>query len=262
MTTANPFAMTHLANLITTGDVPLPFAPLPLPRYRPWSRDGWVLADPGSHPPLARGYFRGLQYWPKDQPNWLLTHNGKIWMSLSPMELESQGHHAAAARGRVLIGGLGMGVLLATIIRKRNVREVVVVEREKGIIEMVQDQALYFGWRGRTKVKYVHEDMLEYRGDGKGFDVGLIDIWPSMGDMAVREDMRRIANNVRAEAWAAWTQELDFISWCSEQGIDPDGIKPKHWNCYSAAIGVPLLFQNTSWIARLSMAAAENLLMA
>lgn len=250
------------SDLIGKDRVKLPFKSLSIPQMGEWSSGHWTLMHEKTHPPIVRGYFRGMQPWPTgfDGGNWVLRKKDTIWMSLSPMELESQGHHAFAARGRVLVMGLGMGVLLANVMRKGSVKEVVVVEREQAIIDMVRNQIERFRWAGARKVTFVCYDALKYE-DISGYDVALVDIWPSIGDTAIRRDMQRIARNVPAKEYAAWSGELDFISWCMEAGVPAGGVKGEHWGRYSDGIGVPLIFKERHWMAPLAVRAAENVVL-
>jgi hypothetical protein len=55
------------------------------------------------------------------------TANGKVWMSLTPMEVFSQRQGIGVAKGNVLIGGLGMGWFARRVLEKKAVKHVTVV---------------------------------------------------------------------------------------------------------------------------------------
>lgn len=56
------------------------------------------------------------------------------WMSVTPMEIWSQNSGILAATGDVVLGGLGMGWLLRQIVKKPTVKSVVVVEKDKRLL--------------------------------------------------------------------------------------------------------------------------------
>lgn len=216
------------------------FRPLRIPPYAPMTEGAWTLTreDPL---PIVRGYFRGLQPWRTD--NWVLRKNKRIWMSLSPMELESQAHHAVEAYGTVVIMGFGMGALAWNVAQRAAVRKIIVVEKDPDVVALAARLIALPGWETVTEKMFVHqEDALEFKGAA---DVVLADIWPNLGDMALRPDLQRIASNVKATKYAAWGLELDFISWCQEQHVRPDRIRGEHWVQYALSLGVPLIMSKT-----------------
>lgn len=90
--------------------------------------------------PVLRGYFRGLQ---TATENYLLTRGGRVWMSLSPVEIESLAPHIPHMRGHVVIAGLGMGLALHNALLRPAVRRFTVVECDAEVI------ALFDAIRGR-----------------------------------------------------------------------------------------------------------------
>mgnify|MGYP003334069037 CR=1 FL=1 len=237
----------------------LPFKPLTVPPLAAVTREEWSLRKQRREMPV-RGYFTG---WQIMTDNWLLRQQDRIWMSLSPAELEGQAHHLYAARGRVLVGGLGLGALLYNLLLKPEVTEVVVVEKQREVIAIMQEV-----WKRRSrawamrhrKMHLVEGNIFDYE-DRRPFDYGLIDIWPSVGDMAMRPDMYRLANDgkVRAKEWAAWTLELDYISWGQENTYEVDELKRfDMWSHCAEEIGVPLIGRSWPWMGQLALLAAEN----
>jgi hypothetical protein len=59
-----------------------------VPRYRAGPISEWRLECQVQ--PVPRGYFRGLQ---TAAANYLLMRDGRVWMSLSPVEIESLAPH-------------------------------------------------------------------------------------------------------------------------------------------------------------------------
>lgn len=64
-----------------------------------------------------------------------------MWMTDLPEELNQIGEllHRVQPQGRVLVGGLGLGILAKTVAALRGVSEVVVVEKSKDIIRLCYD---------------------------------------------------------------------------------------------------------------------------
>src|SRR5579862_4422685 len=66
-----------------------------------------------------------------------LVRNGTIVMSNTPMELHTNEPIIRRAKGRVLINGLGLGMVLVAILKKREVKLVRVIEQSADVIKLV-----------------------------------------------------------------------------------------------------------------------------
>lgn len=217
-------------------------------------------------PKAIAGYFSGLAPV-SNRTNWVLAdaEEKRVWMSVAPMERESQSHHVLAARGRVLVGGLGLGAILWALLQKAEVEEVVVVERSMEVVgimgEVFEQQRAWAAHRGRFKV--INADLFDFAYcDAESLlgriDCALIDIWPGVGDSALRPDMQRIAKMFPAVGeFAAWGMELDFVSWLMEKKIPVMSVATEHWSAYSRDIGVPLIGikQKWKWMSQLALQA-------
>jgi hypothetical protein len=212
-------------------------------------------------PPMIRGYFGGLQVL-DNTPNWTLMHGKKVWMSVTPMELESQAHHSMAASGRVLIGGAGIGVLAYNVARKHNVSEVVVVDNSFDVLNIFKTNLREWPESVRKKISVVNSDMLLFR-DQQHFDLAAIDIWPNIGDQNLRPDMQKIAANLPGVCrFAAWGMELDFIDWADSKAIPPEQLSGKHYTLYAIDTRVPWMWSDdpakANVMARMSLMAARQ----
>lgn len=237
-----------------------PFPPLRVPPYRPFKSGDWELRKTQG-PPVIRGYFGGLQMC--SPANWMLTHRNSVWMSVTPMELESAAHHAQEATGDVLVMGFGMGVVAWNLAQKSDVETVRVVEKDPEILNIAARLLALPGWEKlRDKVVLHQADALEFKGSA---DVVLADIWPSLGDTDLRPHLRQMATNVKADRYAAWGLELDFIEWCAKKKFNPDFVGGRQWIEYSSDIGVPLIMadnlRKARTMAKAAVAAARNVLM-
>jgi len=134
----------------------LPWHPLETPEYTELT-DGvrWTIKKLGRLP-LVRGYFLGLQ--PMREQNWILLRDEEIWMSLTPMELESQAPHLLAARGHTVIMGFGMGVLTYNVLQNENVDRVTVIEIENEVVDLIDDSSDMLSWPNIGKLEFKYED--------------------------------------------------------------------------------------------------------
>jgi hypothetical protein len=74
----------------------LPWPEIRVPPYRTGHVGEWELKR--QRQSVLRGYFRGLQACTE---NYLLMRDNRVWMSLSPVEVESLAPHVAQMRGHV-----------------------------------------------------------------------------------------------------------------------------------------------------------------
>ncbi len=230
-----------------------PYPPLKVPEYRVGQHGLWVLDRPDSI--LIRGYFTG---WQPALTNYRLRRGNTIWMSLTPMELESQSHHALAAYGHTVIMGLGMGVLLYNILGRQEVTQVTVIEHDRTVFELLHQIANPTSWSGWEKVKFVFADALEWKPD-EHVDYLTVDIWPKLGDYNLRPDGQRIQANVRADKVALWGQELDFITFLAHQGYEPPPTLEQYRE-YIKTIGIPLIESDNPDYPSYCMKAGNNVM--
>lgn len=196
--------------------------------------------------------------------NWTLRRvkTGIVWMSVVPMELESLATHNYFARGSVCVLGLGLGVLLYNLLLNRKVTDITVVELDQDVIDMTSDQARANKWPWFESVNIIQADALQYRSPEHKYDVVLADIWPRVGQEELRPDMQTIVENITADSYAAWTMELDFVTWLHENKVSKNTVSQKHYVQYAKDIGIPLIGQNVSWMAKLALQAATVQVMA
>jgi hypothetical protein len=142
----------------------------------------------------------GEVYFDGDVANPVLAdRNLYPWMSPTPSEVMSQRPGIRAARGNVLVAGLGMGWLAGEIGRKKGVRSVTVVERDPDI-------AAFFGPGvagpdGRPVTVRVDDF---YATDLSGFDSVIVDIWQACGDAGWDDDFQKVKRHLvdrRVRVW-------------------------------------------------------------
>jgi hypothetical protein len=104
-------------------DWTLPWPAIKVPTYQTRRVGAWELRR--QNQPVLRGYFRGLQACTE---NYLLMRDNRVWISLSPVEIESLAPRVAHMRGHVVIAGLGMGLALYNALLRPAVRQITVLE--------------------------------------------------------------------------------------------------------------------------------------
>ncbi len=86
-----------------------------------------------------------------------LSHCGEVVMSNTPMEIRTCESFIEQATGRVLINGLGLGMVLHVILQKDDVTHVTVIEKAQDVINLVAGTFAH-----DPRVQIVHADAMEY----------------------------------------------------------------------------------------------------
>jgi len=102
-----------------------------------------------------------------------LAQDGKVWMSVTPMEIESQYMPIKLASGRVGVGGLGLGYVALRMASKDDVDEVVVYEINPVVIALFERN-----FPSHPKIRIVQQDVTTMRGEE--FDLFFNDVYPTM----------------------------------------------------------------------------------
>lgn len=103
------------------------------------------------------------------------------WMTDLPVEQRQMEECLKGMKGTVLVGGLGLGLAASLLAKKRIVKEVLVVEKRKEVIDLV-----YRHLENRHKISIHHEDLFDFLQNwshsGYPFDHAFYDIWQSDGE--------------------------------------------------------------------------------
>jgi hypothetical protein len=103
----------------------------------------------------------------------------ELVMSDTPMELATNLEAVRRANGRVLLAGLGLGVILVPMLASRRVRHVTVVEREPDVIALVGPAFAEQVASGRLEI--IEADIERWRPPrGARYDTIYFDIWPQL----------------------------------------------------------------------------------
>ena len=194
------------------------------PLYREMRVGDWILRRWTDNIPL-RGY------WSPARPVSgvvSLDRGSDTWMSLMPVEIESQQIGIGCASGHVAIFGLGMGWAAAATALRPGVTAVTVVERDTELIVLHEALDL-FGLLpdgAGEKVRIVAADAFTWEPDAP-VDMLMPDIWLSLVSSGRVDEVRRMQDRVRAARVYFWGQELELARHAvaaGRLGLDDAGI--------------------------------------
>ena len=102
-----------------------------------------------------------------------LMRGSVVVMSNTPMEIATNMEFINRAKGRVLINGLGLGMVLSAILKKSDINQVTIIEKSPEVIKLVAP-----AFQENSKVSIIQADAFEYiPPEGENFDVVYHDIW-------------------------------------------------------------------------------------
>ncbi|MFL6856822.1 MAG: hypothetical protein ACJ8EB_02815 [Allosphingosinicella sp.] len=225
--------------------------PLFVPAYRPAVSGRWELRVMGLGP--APGYWSGPRLI-ENMP--ALLRDTDTWMSITPLEIESQEIGIGAAAGHVLIFGLGLGWAAAATCCIPAVERVTVIEQDAEILALHDELRVFDQLPADARAKLAVEwgDAFAYRPTAP-VDLLMPDIWlPLVGGDRV-DDVRRMQANVAATRVYFWGQELEIARHAAAAGLalDDAGIAAT-----VAGFGLPLVGPSLAdYSARVAAAAAQ-----
>jgi hypothetical protein len=136
-----------------------------------------------------------------------LVHKKRgVIMSNTRMEIISNYEAYRLATGRVLINGLGMGMLLEAILTKPDVTYVKVIEKETDVIKLV---APHFA--GDPRVEIVQADAYSYEPPASDrFHYAWHDVWDDLcaDNLPLMAKLTRKWRKPRAERQGVWSRHM------------------------------------------------------
>lgn len=222
-----------------------------LPHYRPLTSGDWELKISGMG--VSNGYWSGASLMMAMPALW---RRDEVWMSLTPMEVESAQIGIGLSRGHVVIMGLGMGWAAAATAMRDEVSAVTVVERDPDVLALHRELDLFaqLPEAARAKLRLIEGDAYAYAPDAP-VDLLMPDIWlPLINDRRV-EEVREMQAHVGAASVYFWGQELEIARHARAAGraLDPEGIAAT-----IASFGLPLIGPEWRDYPKLVAAAAER----
>lgn len=232
-----------------TGFRPGWLSPLSIPAGRSGKLEVVHDVKPAGEPVTAgnlrTAIFRGqpntkIQYDTETRWHKLLDEDNGTWMTDYPIEQIQHAEELKPLRGRVLVGGLGLGLTPTVLSGRRKVREVTVVERSPDVVRLV---APYLR-RGKLtcKLEVVTADLFDYLKacpDGR-HDSAFYDVWQSDGEgtfHGVVQPLRDLSRGKVATDPVNWNESVmrgqlrlslynRLMFWGREWSIVPGG-KPR-----------------------------------
>ncbi len=119
-----------------------------------------------------------------------LLQNGREWMTVTPNEIETMNSAVAAASGRVLTFGLGLGYFIWQAAEKAEVNSIIAVEKDPALIALFKNQLLPH-FPHPQKIQIIQQDAFEFIRENTldnsldtPFDFVFVDIWHDVSDGA------------------------------------------------------------------------------
>lgn len=115
-----------------------------------------------------------------------VLEDGNEWMTLTPVDLDTCTEAIAAAHGRVVTFGLGLGYYAYMVSEKETVQQITVVERSEEVIALFRRHILPQFPHG-AKVRIVCDDAFHYAKHclpGERYDLAFVDTWRDASDGA------------------------------------------------------------------------------
>lgn len=150
-------------------------------------RDRWARVEPGTYKRLMRG--------------------NTVVMSNTRMEVLTNAAIIRAAHGRVLLNGLGLGMVLTAILAKERVEAVRVIEKSEDVLRLVAPSFAH-----DPRVEIIHADALTYKSaPGERFNA----VWHDIFDNICADNLPTMHTLHRKygrrcdwqESWARWLCE-------------------------------------------------------
>lgn len=134
-----------------------------------------------------------------------LMRGGTVVMSNTSMEIRTNYEFIRNAKGKVLINGLGLGMVLAAILSKPEVTSVTVIEKYQEVITLVGPTFTH-----DPRVKIIHADALEYKpAKGEKFDCVWHDIWDYICSDNLKEMATLHRRYGKRTAWQdSWQKDM------------------------------------------------------
>ena len=113
-----------------------------------------------------------------------IREDGRVWMTVTPNEINTIQPAVHESRGKVLTYGLGLGYYAFHCLLKADVESVTVVERNPAVIDMFRRHLLPFFPR-QDALHIVQADAFDYAANimpHEGFDTVFTDLWHDVAD--------------------------------------------------------------------------------
>lgn len=132
--------------------------------------------------------------------------NNRLWMSITPNEINTMKEPINKAKGNVLTFGLGLGYFAYMCSLKDDVKSVTIVEKDERVIKLFKDNILPH-FVSIEKINIIKEDAYEYlsKMNDDMYDYVFVDIYHDAGDgKEVYLKMNQYRNRFKKTIFEYW----------------------------------------------------------
>ena len=136
-----------------------------------------------------------------------VLEDGNEWMTLTPVDLDTCDDAIAAAHGKVVTFGLGLGYFAYMASEKPEVTSVTVIEKSPDVIRLFEKYILK-QFKHADKIRIVNADAFEYAEHTmprENFDYAFVDTWRDSSDgepMYKRmKPLEKLSENTKFDYW-------------------------------------------------------------
>jgi len=156
----------------------------------------------------------------------VLSIDGLVWMSLTPMEIQSNYMAWRATGGLVGMGGLGLGYAPMRAASQEEVEDVYVYENDQRVIDFFLHHHRKREELKKIKVIKVDDlrDTITLDEDFPEFDSFYMDIYQSLLPNEAIDDWKLMASSNLAQEFRFWGQERAYLEGLCHEIIGPEQV--------------------------------------
>ncbi len=138
-----------------------------------------------------------------------IYQNNRLWMSITPNEINTMQKDIDDAFGNVCTVGLGMGYFAYMCARKENVKKVKIIELDKDVIALFKKEILSkFEKKIQEKIEIINMDAYVYLNTRIDDDYIFVDIYHDVSDgLPVYKKMKEIEKRHPNIIWRYWIEK-------------------------------------------------------
>ena len=149
------------------------------------------------------GYFEEAFQYPA------VYQNGRLWMSVTPNEINTMKEPISKARGKTLTFGLGLGYFAYMCAIKEDVTIVTIVEKDKSVIQLFEQNILP-QFVCKDKISIICDDAFDFLDkmrDGEYY-YAFVDIYHDAGDGAeIYKKFKKQQNKFKTTQFDFWIEK-------------------------------------------------------
>jgi len=136
-------------------------------------------------------------------------NNNRLWMSITPNEINTMKEPVELANGNVLVIGLGLGYYQYMISLKENVQSITIVELDKDVIDLFK-KIILPRFEFKDKIKIINDDGIEYlkKINDNDYDFIFIDIYHDVSDgLPIYKEILPYFKNFKNTKYHFWIEK-------------------------------------------------------